>query len=70
MESLAPQLPDKLLCHPIGCSVMETVSGHAFISYVREDSQHADRLQRILTRRGSQYGGILLTYGLARTGAR
>ena len=28
------------------------ITGHAFISYVREDSSHADQLQRILEAAG------------------
>ena len=39
---------------PINCCVVEEVSGHTFISYVRENSLEVDKLQRALEASGIQ----------------
>ena len=37
---------------PVCCHIVETLAGHAFISYVREDSNDVDSLQRMLEAAG------------------
>ena len=58
---------------PLGCHVMSErgePAGHVSISYVREDSHRVDQLSGDSRPRVYRCGGIRLTCGQARTGAR
>src|SRR5580700_10763034 len=51
-QSQARRPPTKKARCPISCATVEKPSGHAFISYVREDSDRVDELQRNLEATG------------------